>query len=201
MKRFTFFGLFLLGLLFIGADFSVETDWNKSYDYAKLKTYSWAPMPQEKTGDPRLDNRKLDEAIRSTIDQSLAQRGYQKVSEGNPDFWVNYYAQIQGKLDVSEKKMPYYAKVTPQRGGVLSPTWNAMGDSFGSGRDLVSVSQYYEEGTLVLDIAEPAQKTLLWRGAVSGVVKPDISDDKRKKRINEAVEKLLKDFPPKASKQ
>ena len=51
-------------------------------------------------------------------------------------------------------------------------------------------------GTLVLDIVDARTKRLIWRGAAEGTLDRDISLENEEKIISEAVEKLLKDFPP-----
>jgi hypothetical protein len=54
----------------------------------------------------------------------------------------------------------------------------------------------YDEGTLLIDVADPATMQLLWRGSATGVVDPQASPEKRELRINDAVERMLADFPP-----
>lgn len=198
MKKIQLLGLTILLFLFSAAsEFNVQSNWVRPYDFSKLKSYVWAPIPQPETGDIRLDDPGFDAVIRDTVDQVLAQKGYEKKTEGSPDFWVNYYASIKGKVETSTTKMPYYANVTP-RGMFGSDSWSAGGDLYRAEMESITVSEYYEEGTLILDVADPSTKKLIWRGVVTGVVKPDISDDKRKKRIGEAVDQLLKQFPPPA---
>ena len=56
----------------------------------------------------------------------------------------------------------------------------------------------YDEGTLLIDVIDPATMQLLWRGSGTGVVDPQASPEKREQRINEAVEQILADFPPRS---
>ncbi len=52
----------------------------------------------------------------------------------------------------------------------------------------------YEKGTIILDVADAETRTLIWRGALQAMVSPDIPDDVRQKRIDDAVKTLIDDF-------
>jgi hypothetical protein len=54
----------------------------------------------------------------------------------------------------------------------------------------------YTEGTLLIDVIDPATMTLLWRGTGTGVVDPTASPQRREQRINDAVDRILDEFPP-----
>ena len=43
-------------------------------------------------------------------------------------------------------------------------------------------------------------KKMIWRGAAKAVVDPSNTPEKREKLINEAVNEILKNFPPKPKK-
>jgi hypothetical protein len=53
--------------------------------------------------------------------------------------------------------------------------------------------------TLVLDMYDPSTKQLVWTGRVSKTVDPSANQGKKQKNLDKAVQKLLKNFPPKAS--
>jgi len=48
----------------------------------------------------------------------------------------------------------------------------------------------------MLDFTDAAKKELAWRGVVRGMVDDYGSPDQMQERINEAVKKLLSEFPP-----
>ena len=54
-------------------------------------------------------------------------------------------------------------------------------------------------GTMVIDIADATKKEMVWRGMGVREVDVQAKAEKRDKNINNAVKKILKDFPPKAS--
>jgi hypothetical protein len=53
-------------------------------------------------------------------------------------------------------------------------------------------------GTLVIDIADATKNEMVWRGIGVKEVDAQAKADRRDKNINNAVKKILKDFPPKA---
>jgi Domain of unknown function (DUF4136) len=53
-------------------------------------------------------------------------------------------------------------------------------------------------GTLIIDMASASAKALVWRGVGVKEIDTGAKPDKRDKNINKAVEKILKNYPPKA---
>jgi len=166
------------------ASVSVTSDYDRSADFSQLKTYSWSPKAQPVTGDPRIDNNALlDSRVRSAVDRELALKGFQKASVGTPDFWVGYQAAIQQKVSVMT--LNNYYGYGPSRGLNAIDTWNPE-----------TISTTYDEGTLIIDIADPKTNRPLWRGSASDVVDENRTPEQREAKINEAVTKLLAKFPP-----
>jgi hypothetical protein len=52
-------------------------------------------------------------------------------------------------------------------------------------------------GTLVLDMYDPANKQLVWTGRVTKTLDPNANQEKKQKNLDKAMQKLLKNFPPK----
>jgi hypothetical protein len=75
-------------------------------------------------------------------------------------------------------------------GGYGYRGWGGMG---GMGTATTTVSEYMV-GTLVVDIFDAKTKALLFRGTASD----EISDktDKNIKKVDKAMDKMFKDFPP-----
>jgi hypothetical protein len=57
----------------------------------------------------------------------------------------------------------------------------------------------YEEGTLIIDLIHAKTQHLIWRGIAKGAVDWQTSHDQRTKLIDEAIHKVLAQFPPKRS--
>lgn len=144
-----------------------NTDYDPTYDFSKAKTYNWIPNPQIAQEDELFDKQ-----FRRTMDEKLAAKGY-SVNESNPDFLIAYHGNVQSKVDVTNWGYRY-------------PGW------YGG----VEVYQY-EEGTLIVDFVDSTSKDLIYRGTLTAEMDRRSADfERRQKRINEAVEKILKNFPP-----
>jgi hypothetical protein len=57
------------------------------------------------------------------------------------------------------------------------------------------IVETYEVGTLVVDLFDTATKHVVWWGSASGTISD--KPDKNTEKLNKAVEKMFKDFPPK----
>lgn len=167
-----------------------HSDYDTSADFASLRTYSWAPGQQPLVGDPRIDNNTLlDQRVRQAVDTVLSSRGYLKV-DSNPDFWVSYSAAIQEKI--STTTIPSYGYSTPYVTPYGGVHYNYAG-AWSTGTTAVTS---YDEGTLVVDVADAKTKRLIWRGTVSDATDPSRSPDKKKQVIDTAISKVFAEFPP-----
>ena len=158
----------------------VSTDYDPATDFAVLRAYAWLPRKAGASGDPRLDSSLLNERIRNAVEVQLAERGHRKVASGQADFLVAYHTAVERKIDVDTIYRGY---------GYGTHSWG-----WGAGHETVVYD--YDQGTLVLDVLDPKAHRLLWRGSAKAVVSEESTPEKRTKLINEAVAKLLEQFPP-----
>jgi hypothetical protein len=54
-----------------------------------------------------------------------------------------------------------------------------------------------DNGTLVVDMYDPTTKQLIWTGRASKALNPSGNQEKDMERLNKAMAKLLKNYPPK----
>lgn len=146
---------------------SVQSDFDKSFNLAKLKTFNFA-IQKRTPNDPLAQDSLNDERIKDALESKFAANGFRKENDGKPDFAVAYYVTTKNKFDLRDY-------------GYGPPRW------FGS-RD-IRVDQY-TEGTLTVDIIDPITKQLVWRGRASGTIELKDLD----KKINKSVEKLVQQF-------
>ena len=59
-----------------------------------------------------------------------------------------------------------------------------------------TVVDQYEEGTLVIDLIDVAERRLVWRGSGTRRLSRDPQPDRLTQRVNEAVDEILAQFPP-----
>ena len=167
----------------------IRSDYDPEANFGGLKTYDW--MPDPKTGDPRVDNALVVKRITTAIDAELAAKGYTHITSGDPDFYVGYHAAVKDKLDVRTMNT-YYG---------YAPGW---GWNYGYGGGPYGTETYtyeYEEGTLMIDVVEPENKKLIWRGSAQAELKRRQTPEQSEQGIREAVQKVLANFPPDAGKK
>ncbi len=169
----------------------VHTDWDTKIDFSKFKTYTWPNTVQPDTGNPIVDDDLVDARIRSAVDQVLSAKGYRRMdlSEGEPDFWVHYNVTVKDKTDVTSIPTPMYSVPYGGTAGGYAPAM-VWGGSF------QTVVMQYEVGTLLIDIANPRTKRLVWRGVGSDIIETAKTPEKATKKIDNVVEQILKTFPP-----
>jgi len=168
----TRYGWFWLGLIAIAigcSSYNVSYDYDTGTDLAGLRTYDWMPQPREASGAApgAVDqNSLIDGRVKNAVNTQLEAKGVRRDSQ-NPDFLIAY--QVSTKDRVRVRSCTF---ITDKR------------------------FETYEEGALVLDFVAPNGKDLLWRDVAESTLDSNPTPEKTDRRINEAVEKILKGFPP-----
>ncbi len=160
---------------------SVQRDYDRAVDFTALKTFAWQHAEQPQTGDPRIDNDLNDERIRNAVDASLSAKGFRRVDRADADFWVVYFVEHQRKLSSGSMS------VSMGRG---SGGGRYGGVGYGTG-----VSEY-DQSIVTLDMLNPSDEKMVWRGVGSRSSYEGSNPEKSTRIVNEAVEKILKKFPP-----
>ena len=156
----------LIGLLAASAQAqSVQTDYDRSFNFSNLKTFGFSVQSRSAT-DPLANDSLNDGRIKAAVESQLIANGYR--TDGNPDFVVVYYVTTKNKLSVQDF-------------GYGPPRW------FG-GRN-ISVNQS-SEGTLLVDFIDTKTNQVIWRGRASGTLEMKGVD----KKISKSVEKLIKQY-------
>jgi hypothetical protein len=139
-------------------------------DYDKAVDFSKARTYSWQPGQP-VANPLIHKRIISAIDRQLAAKGWTKV-ESSPNAVLVYQAAVDEQREL-----------TAWGSG---PRWSG----FGTARvEKILVGQ------LVVDIYDASSEQLMWRGFVSDTVTD--STEKNDRKLNDAVAKLFKRFPPK----
>jgi hypothetical protein len=180
MKKLPFFSIVLV-LLMAGSAVSQDVRYNfdSTADFSKFKTYKWITLKSEAPID-----KLTDDQIKASLDAGLARKGLKKVDTDNADLFIGY----QTTEHISEK----FASFSP--GWTVGPGWAAGGLS--SGGTAGGKSSEIYKGELAVDMYNPANQHLIWRGVASKSLDPKAQPEKRQKNLDKAVSKLMKDFPP-----
>jgi Domain of unknown function (DUF4136) len=171
----TTFGIGLaLALLACGAAFAQDVSYNSmpGIDFSKYHTYKWVTIE-----GATYPNQIVDTQIKNSIDSQLASKGLTKSDTDKADLYIGYQASI------NQQKQ-----------------WNAYGMGGGlrwGGGMATAQSSTISIGTLVLDMYDPSTKQLVWTGRATKTLDPSANQNKKQKNLDKAMQKLLKNYPPK----
>jgi hypothetical protein len=156
-------------------------------DFTDYRTYGWLDKgTQIVHGGTTTTNDLVSRRITSSVNEVLAEKGYALAGSDEPDFLVGSHIVLEGKVDVQVVDNYYDYR------------WGRWYGPYGSPGYTETRVRQYTEGTLALDIVDPAKNELVWRGYARAEVSADMSPEKREARIHEAVTKILERFPPEA---
>jgi Domain of unknown function (DUF4136) len=149
-----------------GSSIDVRTMAAPDVGLTTLHTFRMLPFPARRDGrpttgadDPMISNSIANRAIREQIVKTFQGRGY-TIDETAPDFAVAFYASAREKLDVTEWDYGYPSM----------PPWPRYP------RPVQTVTKY-TEGSVVIDVINPASRELLWRGEGRAQLSDDPSEN------------------------
>lgn len=155
-------------------------------DFGQYATFAWIEQPDGY--NPAKDLVPgFRRQVRSAVETILIEKGYDQAPEGaTPDFRVAFYTHVTHKhrvLWVSNWGYPYHP-------------WSAYwGYNWGPWYDPWSPPwvdvDYYDVGTMVIDVIDAESNELVWRGWGRGVSSPGTPAG----QLMAAARKIMKRFP------
>jgi Domain of unknown function (DUF4136) len=158
------------------ASVSAGADFDRGIRLEQYRTFDWGGGDTLPVGDPRLDNNPFfDARVRAAVERELTAKGLTRAT-AKPDLLVHYHASIRQRVDVMRadeiRGYTYYGGRTPDK--VVE----------------------FDEGTLILDVAEAGAKRILWRGWAQTDVGGLLNDPREmEKRLNESLRMMMRRFP------
>ena len=168
MRRTVLVGaLVLFGLAGCGGP-KTAVDWDRNFSFSSLNTFDWVEQAV-----PRGLNDIVVNRIKSDTDEVLESKGFRR-AEADPSFLVAYQYGARERHDYT---------------GYQTGGWWRLGGG------MVTLNENsWTEGTLVLDVINPANRETVWRGSAQEAV-PSTGDPDPQKTMA-AIQKILADFPP-----
>ena len=167
-----------------GPTISSEHDPEALSNIARYQTYVWQPHP---VGTDTRVNPAVGPLVVGAADETLAAKGYRLAAAGTPDFVIAWHVTIEAKQQVSEID--------------VTPSARAPGGRFPGGSptpyQTVPLTREFNEGTLILEIAEGPTQRVVWRGWAQAEIQKTVEPAEREKRIRETVRKILDELPTK----
>jgi hypothetical protein len=173
----------------------VISDKDNTVDFSKFKTYQFLGWTAD---SDKILNRFDKERIEQAFLNAGLKRGLMKV-DSNPDVLVALYA-------IGEQRVQQTANTTTTgmggmgMGGMRHPGmggWGGMGMGMSQSHTTINETRFIE-GTLMVEMFDPADKKLIWQS----LGKQTVSEDpkKRAKDIPKKVEAIMSKYPVKKLK-
>ena len=155
----------------------VKSQHDKETDFSKIKTYSFAGwLKGSETQTTDFDKKRIYTAFKKEFDA----RGMTFVKEGG-DVTVTLYVVIQAKTSTTA--------YTEYIGGYgYTNTWG-----WGYGGMTTYDTKDYKKGSLIIDMYDSSKKKI-WQGLISSTLN-EVEVDKKEKKMNKNVKKLMKKYP------
>lgn len=149
-------------LIYTSAFSQVTADFDKTVDFGKYKTYSFAGW-QKDSGKilNDLDKKRFQDAFQS----EFTERGLKIVTD-NADAVVTLYLVVDNKTSTTA-----YTSFNGGMGYGMGRGWGMGVGGVGLGSATTTYNEDdYQEGTLVVDVYDASSKKLIWQGTSKGTV-------------------------------
>lgn len=166
-----------------------DIDWNENHDFSQVKTYNFIDREKLRSMTP-LTSDIARNRIENAVERVMKAKGIKfEPDASKADTLVSYHVTTKDKQDIRTYNM-----------GVdhcMRCRWG-RGVGFGFNNTEVRVTDYVE-GTLIVDMIDPATSQSVWRGQLSAKITEMKSQQERIDAINYAVETILANYPPVAA--
>jgi hypothetical protein len=164
-----------------------RVDYDKTFDFAKVKTWSWKPespgqvvVGRTKDDDPEIVRQRAEPIIFDAVSKELPRRGL-KQSTSTADVTLMYYLLLT--VGSSSQTLGQFLPSTAQWGvPPFAPNTTSL--------------EMIEQGSLVIDMV--ANGKPVWRGIGEARISLDHDQEKRAELLREGVRELLRRYPPKS---
>jgi len=175
-----------------------DVTYNYAHDvnFSQFKTYKWVNVGESST------DQFVDRDIKQAIETQLATKGLIQSKDDPPSkddaqLLINYQLIL-----THEKQTTWWSSggdwVGP--GWAYGPGWGwpyGYGFAYGGPSFGTATTSTIPVRNLALDMYDAASNKLIWRGEMSRMPDPTKDPEKNRKKLDKAMAKLLKYYPPK----
>lgn len=147
----------------------ITMEFDQSIDFSRYKTFAIRDG-QLSSGNPALNSPLVKKQIEADIENDLTKKGLTMATSGVADLNVRYTFGAARKTEIEAYPAGWY------------------------GRGTRYVRVPYAEGTLVIDLRDPTNHSLVWR-AIAAEDKSDAT--KIEGKLDDMVKKSIDKYPPK----
>ncbi|MEJ2722613.1 MAG: DUF4136 domain-containing protein [bacterium] len=159
----------------------VETQVADGVDFSNYQTWSWLPLPASTELDSRIDNPEFKGNMNDAVEREMYTRGYKR-DQAAPDLLVNGHAVF---MEIDQ------AYIDEHYNGSYYPEYHMqMADD-------AKPKKKWQEGTVVLFVFDSQTRQLVYEASAQAEITDPkyTTPEQRKDRIDQAVAKMMADFP------
>jgi hypothetical protein len=165
-----------------GSGIDTSADWDPTANFANYETYAWVDGAYTSGFGDLVDSR-----LQAAIEANLNAKGLRKATVGrDADLGVGFQVTAQDRTTLQT--------VSSGWPGGYYGGWGYGGWGGGSS---TTYEQHYTEGSLIIGLFDTDSQKMVWQGVGTKTLSGgDQSPEEREKNINEAVAKIMEEFPP-----
>jgi hypothetical protein len=174
--KYFFLAIVILGFLAGCSSISVTSDYDPEADFISYNTFS---IYNGVIKDSQLESAPLvKKRVLEAITNEMQKKGLTLTDSANAALTIFAQAGTAEKMNVTDYGYGY--------GGWWGP------NPYGRNIDV----SYYTQGSLIIDFVDNSKDELVWRGIGTAVVQDRGTPEERQAFIDEAVAKILEQYPP-----
>lgn len=155
----------------------VSTDYDRSVNFSKYKTFAWHPRGMTSVGIPIQRAQFIQTHVKAAVDRELALRGFKPATFEAPDFVI---ASTIGAVNTTHVQQ-----------------WGKAEGGFTGGTTDIPVQEtQVREASIVINLIDNQNSLPVWQGTAHGVVR-ETDPDKMRGRVDDIIKSMLSNFPPK----
>jgi len=159
----------------------VRYNFDREAEFSRFRTYTWVILKDA----AKIDDLR-DKQIKDATDGELAKKGLARTDADSADLYVGYQVAIDKETQFTSYKTDWG----------YSPGWSQGNQHRGVGGATTGQTSTIYTGQLALDMYDPKNHRLVWRGVASKAINPNARPDKQQSNLAKAIAKLLKNYPP-----
>jgi len=184
MNRIRHLVLLIVPFFIVSCASTVNVDYDQTYNFATVKTFSLQSQPAKISDDPRLNSPMMQQRVVSAIQAGFQAKGLRSHDQA-PDVRITY------RIDVKQEIESDRARVSMGIGTYSRHVGVGVGYGFPA-----SDVESYDSMVLTIDMTVPQTGKLIWRGSDSRRLYTGSTPESNTKLVNELVENILEKYPP-----
>lgn len=160
---------------------TVKHDYDPKVNVRQFSTYR-IEADRQRNADPIVGSNLNQRRIADALDQSLKERGYKPVTQGEADLIVRFFTDARDRQQIQSNNM-------------MGPWGWGWG---GWGMPNQVYSRNYEENRVVINVIDARTNDIVWQGWATGQLNNRNKERDRDQAFRETVAAIMKQFPESA---